>query len=191
MWTLISFYTPLYIPHANRLKASCDKFDIPHLIEALPCQGTWEENCAEKPNFILEKLNSLKTPVLWVDADAEILRPLGPFEGDFSTIINLDLSETHPSRVVSSVVYATQKALPIIERWAHISKTFGGKEWDQVALREALKNENAQPLPKEYSMIIDRLKEGDEPIIVHHQASRLMKKVINSEVSSSLTDFLT
>ncbi|MCH9614665.1 MAG: hypothetical protein SP1CHLAM54_13710 [Chlamydiia bacterium] len=190
MWTLISFYTPLYTPQANRLKTSCEKFNVPHLIEMLPCQGTWEENCALKPTFILEKLDQLKTPLLWVDADAEILRQPGPFEGDLSTIINLDLPETHPSRVGSGVVYLTPKARPIIEKWAAICKDFNGTEWDQVGLREALKNETATPLPKEYCMIDDRLIDGDNPIILHHQASRLLKKVIRGEVSPTLSTWL-
>lgn len=183
-WTLISFYTPLYKESAERLKASCVKFNVPFFIEERPSKSTWEANCCMKPNFIYEKLQELKSPVLWVDADAEIVRPLADsFPGEFSTVINLDLPLTHPSHVVSCVVYAEPGSLGLIEKWITLCDD---KEWDQVALKEALQGYDTSPLPREYSMIYDRLEKDDQPMIIHYQASRLTKKVISGEVAPFL-----
>lgn len=183
-WTLISFYTPLYKSVAERLKTSCVKFNVPYQIEERPSKATWEANCSIKPTFILETLQALQSPVLWVDADAELLRPpTYDFPEAFSTILNLDLPEDHPSRVGSGTIYIpySSESLTILKKWIALCDD---KEWDQVTLREAIKGHEVVPLPKDYATIADRLTDDDTPVIVHHQASRLMKKVISGEVAS-------
>jgi hypothetical protein len=184
-WTLISFYTPLYEPLAMRLKASCKKWNIPYYIAPLESQASWEENCSLKSRFVLETLERLKTPLLWVDADAEILQPLPFFfPYDLATVIHEELPHEHPSKVVSCVIYTsyTPKVIETLKKWIERCDAYGGKEWDQIALKEALVGVQVSPLPKEYSMIYDRLHKEDKPVILHYQASRLYKKVINGEV---------
>jgi len=170
---------------AARLQKSCDAWGIPYDIECVPDQGSWEENCCYKAEFILKKLLEHKKPVLWVDADAEIVQQLPEtFDGTFGTIINHDLDETHASKVISGVVYAEycEEAVLIIKKWIAICKVFDSKEWDQIALREALKDEKPLALPLSYYAVYDRVEEGDSPVIIHYQASRLLKKVCNNEI---------
>ncbi|MBP9841398.1 MAG: hypothetical protein KBC64_03105 [Simkaniaceae bacterium] len=189
-WTLISFYTPLYEPLAMRLRSSCEKWKVPHYIVPLDSEATWEENCSLKSRFVLETLEKFKSPLLWVDADAELIQPPPThFPHEFATVIHAELPEDHPSKVVSCVIYVTHTphTLSLLKKWIERCDAYGGKEWDQISLKEALLGENIPSLPKEFSMIYDRLEEGDEPIILHYQASRLYKKIINGEVAPFLT----
>ena len=172
-----------------KLKHSCEKWNVPYYIQPLESQASWEENCSLKSRFVLETLEKFKTPLLWVDADAELIEaPPHSFPYEFATVIHEELKENHPSKVVSCVIYTThtEKTLRIIHKWIERCDAYGGKEWDQIALKEALKNEIVDALPKEYSMIYDRLEEGDHPIILHYQASRLYKKIMNAEVAPFL-----
>lgn len=188
-WTLISFYTPLYEPLAARLKASCERWGIPYHIVPLKSESSWEKNCSLKSRFILDALQTFKTPLLWVDADAEVLQPLPrSFPYEFSTVIHKELSDDHPSKIVSCVIYLTytEKNLSLLKKWVDRCDAYGGNEWDQIALKEALQGEEIEALPQEYSMIYDRLKKNDRPIILHYQASRLYKKIISGEVAPFL-----
>lgn len=73
--TVLSFYTPNhpYPSLAVRLEASCKQFDLDHLVSEVDQAPTWVETVAQKPRFVLRWLESLDTPVLWVDADGEIV----------------------------------------------------------------------------------------------------------------------
>lgn len=76
MTTLISFYTKdwQYPQHAKRLKRECDALGIPSVIQELPSTGSYLKNTCLKPQFILDKLKELKSPVLWVDVDGSVLQ---------------------------------------------------------------------------------------------------------------------
>lgn len=75
---VISFYTnnAYYVKHAARLVAQCERLGYHHYIVNRKYGDNWLENCRKKPMFILEMLGKLNRPVLWVDVDCEILRPL-------------------------------------------------------------------------------------------------------------------
>lgn len=74
MTTLISFYTKdwKYPQYATALKMDCERLDVPYRIQELPTTGSYLKNTCLKPQFILDKLNELKSPVLWVDVDASL-----------------------------------------------------------------------------------------------------------------------
>ena len=73
--TIVSFYTPNweYPAYAARLRASCARLGLPHVIEELPDRGGWLANGWQKPAFILEKMEQVQRPLLWVDADNELV----------------------------------------------------------------------------------------------------------------------
>jgi hypothetical protein len=74
--TVVSFYTPdwKYSEYANKLRVNCELFKLPHYIVERPSTGDYVKNCNIKPSFILHALTKLKSPVLWIDADGELLR---------------------------------------------------------------------------------------------------------------------
>lgn len=65
-----------YRPHAERLRVDCEQVGIDHDIHLIP---PWSEDsqqhCCYKPTFILERLNALNEPLLWIDVDSRIRKP--------------------------------------------------------------------------------------------------------------------
>ncbi|HAB98582.1 MAG TPA: hypothetical protein DCE71_02020, partial [Parachlamydiales bacterium] len=53
---IISFYTQntIYEKEVEDLEASCQSLELAYYIEGRKDLGTWEENCCQKPLFILE-----------------------------------------------------------------------------------------------------------------------------------------
>ena len=74
--TVLSFFTANdpYPRMAARLEESCKKNALDYLISEVDPEPTWVETVAQKAAYILRWARSLERPVLWVDADAEILR---------------------------------------------------------------------------------------------------------------------
>lgn len=194
MPVVISFYTvnTPYEQEVMRLINSCERLDLEHCIEGRESKRSWEENCGVKPFYILEKLNQLKRPILWVDADGAFLK-MPSFDQfasfDFSVRIVDFLPKSHREKVISNTVFVnyTPQGLSIVERWG---KSFqrklknDPKIWDQEVLRDiVLKEKNAKilPMPLAYSKIYDldahRI-EQEKVIIEHYQASRLFKNFI-------------
>lgn len=73
-YTLISFYTNdwKYKKYADAMIQDCILFNIPYVIQEQNSLGSYHKNCVLKPKYILEKLNQLKSPVLWTDIDNKI-----------------------------------------------------------------------------------------------------------------------
>ncbi len=194
---VVSFYTldTPYEEEVQSLIASCKQFDIEHLIEGIPSTGSWEMNCAFKPLFLLKKLEELKRPLLWVDADAVFLQPhslLDVFYLDLGVRL-YDCPDDHPSRVVTATLFvnATEGGIELVKLWAHeclamLQEKERTKEvWDQDALRRVLLKAPYKSswgiLPNEYSIIAGHPEDErcPSPIIVQNQASRRFKKWIN------------
>jgi hypothetical protein len=197
---IISFYTldTPYEQEVLHLIDSCKQFSLPHHIKGVPSLGSWERNCAYKPTFILNTLNQLKKPVLWVDADAVFMK--APdftlfSDCDCALRINPKVPEDHPERIYSGTVFVnyTPHGLTLIEQWQtecqnrhHIAPLFlqlFGRDsyfWDHIALTDVLaKNKEAiiKNIPIAYCKIFD----GDtnvEAVIEHRQASRRFKHEI-------------
>lgn len=194
---VISFYTAgtPYEEEAKALMLSCKRWKLEHLVEARPSLGSWEKNCAQKPLFILEKLNEHKRPVLWTDADSIFLNApnFSAFHGcDFSVRLHPSLADDHPSKVVSNTIYVnyTKEAISLVEKWMqnclHELQDKGRKEefWDQTALRDAILSgtkAKVVEMPLAYCKIFDSDFFNIAPrdvILEHYQASRRFKKLI-------------
>lgn len=180
---VICFYTPNspYQQEATCLQTSCENFGIPFEIEPRPSRGSWEKNVAMKPAFILEKLRSSTTPLLWVDADAVFLQEpnFAPFlEADLA-VRYMELFQDRPEYAISAgtiFINQTSAAHQLIEKWV---KTCGDFPFaDQFSLFEVLKeNTSAKvlPLPISYCKIYDIdsfFINDDQVVIEHRQASR-------------------
>lgn len=197
--TIISFYTKNtpYESQIEGLLRSCEEFSLDVQVEGIDSAGTWEMNCAYKPLFILKMLQKIKKNVLWVDSDATFVRPLealAAFEGDIAVRAYPECPIDHISKIGSGTFYAnyTQASLELVKLWAELSlKELGRPDretefWDQVSLRDAVRLYDKPAivglLPLEYMKIFDHpihVKECLNPVIVHHQASRLFKKWIS------------
>jgi hypothetical protein len=190
---IISFYT-LNTPYqleVQNLIDSCKKFGLETDIEGVESFGSWELNCAYKPFFILKKLNELQRPVLWVDADGVFVREPSwqeAFEADLAVRQEL-VAEDHPSRVISSTVFARESSKSLLRLWCQMCQKMlldperEEEFWDQIALRDAIQASNAKvaSMPLAYAKIFDH--PGDRqsevvPVIEHYQASRRFKNLV-------------
>jgi hypothetical protein len=197
---IISFYT-LRTPYQQEvlhLMESIEKWGLEARIEGKESLGSWEHNCAYKPAFILQKLQQLKRPVLWVDADAVFCSP-PKWEDvpvcDLALRINSSLPRTHSSRILSGTLFVndTLKAKNLMIEWikactrelhalSQLKRIFGDgcSFWDQMALNEVLlrnKRASVRALPLSYCTIFD-LDRSKQVVIEHHQASRRFKQLI-------------
>lgn len=75
---LISFFAggPEYAEAAQRLRADCERLDMPHDIEELEVgpDEDWARICRLKVPFYLRKLEEHRRAVLWVDVDSRLRR---------------------------------------------------------------------------------------------------------------------
>lgn len=182
---IVSYYTAgtQYEQHAQRLIASLRRLNLPHLVVPVQSFGCWERNCSYKPSFILEMWQRLKTPIIWVDADATAhALPLRLADAAFDFAIN----KYYGWKFASGTLYFNQTpaALRLLQSWVaaanarpllfdQVTLTLG---WWRTAQETALRT---AWLPRAYTQIFDIPREpdsGEEPVFVHHQASRLEVK---------------
>lgn len=181
---IVSYYTPTYRLHAERLEASCHRFDLETEIVSIPSLGSWEANCCFKPTFLKHMLEKRKRPIMWVDSDGEFVKSPGfTCEKDYSAFIHEDLAEDHPSKLMSSTLIfnPTPATFALLDAWIEECATHKLKLWDQAALRNVRHLAENDPLPQSYVAFFDR--ENHDPHIIHHQASRLQKKILQGEVA--------
>jgi hypothetical protein len=177
---IVSFYTDdeIYLPAAERLRISLEKFNLTYEIVCCPKKGNWNANCLYKTEFIHTMLQHYyPLELIWMDADSEVLKYpelLGRIESDIAAVIN-------KQGVFASLIYFRNnyEVKKLIEAWIQANKNnpneFTG---DQINLERVLKDPEYkdtvtfQELPWEYSYIPDVMGGIDDPVIIQHQASR-------------------
>jgi len=187
----ISYYTPEYEMFAVRLKANLDRIKVPNDIRQKPSRGSWQSNCAYKPQYIEDMRAEHKaTPLLWIDADATLTK-FPEHINDLASNPDLDISvrtsntdPPHPwNRIMSGTVYfgITKRSAYLLKRWNEIC-TMNPRRWDQVSLAIAIeqgyKDGSAyilEPLPETYCAVCNKRQSDEQPVIIHWQASRTMK----------------
>ena len=122
---LISFYSDIednayYSNHASRIKSECKSLLIPYDIREKESLGTYQLNCLSKPAFILNMLEELNRPVLWVDIDSKLHKTLDIFDTfDSSTDMVLSTANGMLSGIKASPLYFgnTDNAKNFIRAW--------------------------------------------------------------------------
>lgn len=177
---VVSFYTKgtPYEDEARGLIESIERLgDVPYCVVGIDSAGSWEANCSLKPGFILQCLQELQRPVLWVDADARLFtRPAIPAAFDFAV-------HRHAGwEFASGTVYFAHndRAMALLQRWVDLCRQ-RPLIWDQMLLDQAWASHVATHdlvtgwLPESYTHIFDSTVEGagrEAPVITHYQASR-------------------
>ncbi len=199
---IISYFTrgTLYEKDAADLRQSCEQFGLEYAIEGIDCFGSWDHHCCFKPAFILQKLEEFKRPVVWVDADALIVKPPAFFqtlECDLAVRIDEEREKSDPAWLRTGTVFInyTKEGLKLTADWAALcqnalkTKPEGHEVWDQICLKALIQQgtkADIQSLPGSYCAIFDAREDQENPVILHYQASRLYKKFINGEVAPFL-----
>lgn len=202
----VSYYTldTGYEQEIKNLINSCEKLSLETDFVGIDSKGKWDQNCCYKPRFLLEMLEKHKRPIVWVDADAVILKkPLffDSLECDIALRIYEDLPLEHPSKLITGTLFLndTPAIKTLLELWetkcSQMLAENNKEVWDQIALKYVLLESgagvNITPLPDPYCAIYDKKKTlKNDAVILHYQASRLFKKVVNKEVAPFWEDHL-
>jgi hypothetical protein len=196
---IVSYYTKdtLYQLEVQNLIASCQKWSLDHHVEPISSLGSWERNCSYKPFFLMKKLQQLKRPLFWVDADAVFVQKpqwLDVFNKDLAVRVNEKWDDRHSSKVISGSIFvnATQGAAVLLKCWGQecidsfLNPERAQEVWGQVALRDVIlrgvRGAEVGSLPWGYVAIVGNPndeKEISDVVIAHYQASHRFKKIIN------------
>lgn len=180
-FTIVSAATDgLYRAEIQRLIDSARQHGLTVLDHDMENHGSWVANCKQKAYFIRRALNAGSGPVVWLDADAEIVAYPALFdtlEGDIA------YHRSDVGELLSGTLWfnRTETAMRIIEEWcAELNEEHGSnprEAWDQRCLDRALVRvpHTRTILPESYCHIFDK-PVTDPPVIVHHQASRRFKR---------------
>lgn len=186
----ISYYTmnTPYECDAGRLEMSFLNHNLDFCIYRVQNFRSWEKNCQYKAKVIRGALDDFKCPVVYTDIDSEVLKDPVLFNGldcDFASGY-IKYTKDMPTRRCSGLLSGTmffnynQKALDLLDRW--IEKNETNYEWDQRNLEHVLDKRKLDhyKLPDCYCKIFDsKWQKCDDPVILHHQKSRIYKRVIN------------
>ena len=179
---IVSFYTRKtpYEREIERLIQSCQRFDMEWYVEGREPQGSWHLNCCLKGPFVLECLHRFQRPVLWLDADAEVVSFPQWFAGaefDFGVYVGRQLNS-------GTAYFAySQPSLTLVERWAALCQR-RTRTLDQTLLHQAYRRTrrplNTCWLPQSYCKVFDApwQEPAQVPVILHHQASRRFRQTV-------------
>jgi hypothetical protein len=185
---VVSFFTKEYCDEALRLVSSLEEFDIDHDITGISSRGSWIANVNYKAEFCRDKLVQYKKPIVWIDCDAEVKSypVLFPELKDFFDIgLFYRNRENRPHELLSGTLYFnnTSTAMRILDLWVSMCRA-NSTSWDQRNLNRVIEEYGDSvkifEFPSSYVRIFDAedmLWDGD-PVILHHQASRRLKRIV-------------
>ena len=184
---VVSFWTPSYGPYGDKLEESLKRFGIRHSVLEMDSEMSgWSEAVSYKPKFILSCLE--KNPcqdILWVDADAEFKS-----KPDWSMIDGCDVawhkfkrSRNHEAEDLTGTMFFknTDAVKALVTSWHAVTpvfqKTFTP---EQDSLKVCFQHSTLahKDMPAEWVWIYDdfpTIYGSREPVIVHYQASRVMR----------------
>ena len=172
---IISFYTSDYRIIAERLIRSLQGYK--YTVEEIDDKGTWHANANYKPAFILNKLLEKKTPVLWLDADAEVVGDISYFD---TLSCDIGVHKYNNVEMLTSTVFFAfnTKVLCFIVDWMYECKNnpvdFYGDQRNFQKVLETI-DLNVEYIPAKYAKIYDLMKDVEDARVVQHQASRHYK----------------
>lgn len=129
---IVSFATDdeVYPAYLDRLRRSCDKAGLMCDLAVIPAQRR-ETACRSKPRFLLEKLEKHNQPIVWLDADALVMRPfdLPPGEWDVGLVPNTIRNRRRAYPMASFVVALrpTPGCVSFLKTWDYLCGWDGPK----------------------------------------------------------------
>lgn len=182
-YIIVSYFTikTPYAQEVDNLRKSLRQFGVKHEIQGAPNLGSWEKNCQYKAIFIREMLDQFSEDIVWVDADAVLMKEPVLFDS-----LEVDLAYhylPHREELLSGTLFLKNNAIvrTLVDDWIALNDT--NMEWDQKnlqALVEGHETLTTEILPAEYCKINKhRIQVAHDPVITHYQASRRFKRLIN------------
>ena len=141
---VISFYSDIddktyYSDHARRLVVQLANFGIPNDIRQKQSLGSYQKNCLSKPQFIYQLLIEKQKPVVWLDIDSDVRKPLSVFdrfEGNTDLVVSCSTNKLHAAKASPIYFAFNSKALEFLQHWNFMTRQManGGKWFDHEAL---------------------------------------------------------
>ncbi len=196
----ISYFTPEYHRHAQRLISSLNTYELEHEVMPIEGFGKWKLNCLHKAEFIRTTIQAFERPVVWVDADAELMKYPGLFHLMINAKIDHSAHDTFQWPGHRKIEYLsgtmffnyTPKVLEMLDRVVEVMSEgsynyAGDQEYFGLINKEfcGLYPETKwrfTTLPRSYCQIENapRMK-GVDDVILHHQASRTLRHRIGKK----------
>ena len=124
---LVSFFAdvddkPYYSDHAKRFIKNCRDLGIPSIVRELQSKGNYRLNCLSKPRFIMQMMQEINSPFVWMDIDSIIHKPLNVFD---DLVASCDIAFAFPKvPTKEDNSMSLPKASPIF-----VNNTAAGKEF--------------------------------------------------------------
>lgn len=180
-----------YEQEAAKLQASLEHHGLRYDIQGYESRGSWLANCHYIPIFCRAMLEKYPhESVVYLDADAKVERfPALLFQieaegrDDFA-VYHLP-REKRWNELLDGTMYFrnTPASRKLVDDWiAQDAREFLNGKWEQKVLEELLPRAKIKwrALPCEYCFIFDNKiqmrQSTDDPVIVHYQASRRLRK---------------
>lgn len=185
-----SYYTHEYHDAAMRLQRSCTLFELDLILVSMDSQGSWVRNCSRKPIFLAEVFHRYLCDgdyraVVWVDADAEVKQyPQWIFDHAHDTGYAVARHMRDGKELLSGTLmfWNNLRSRNLLEAWGRACLN-DPLVWDQRKLHQVLHRYphvfKSLDLPATYVQIFDTMRDAGEPVILHHQASRQLRRVVN------------
>lgn len=198
---IVSYSTldSLYEEEIKDLILSCKSLNLEYSIDNINTFGSWEKNCCYKPKFILEKLLTYKKPLLWVDADAIIIKkPIidNFLNDDFAFRFKYD-EKNNKKSIRSGTIFInfTNQAINFLKAWdLECQKELNDQNkmhevWDERCLFKLIHDGKLKisfsELSIGYCKIFDKYNDkvdDENTYILQFQASRVYKNFINNNI---------
>ena len=185
----VTAYTPEYDELAARLLGTLARFRMASFAMPLRSTGDWRMNTFLKPRALCNAMMAFPTnPIVWVDADAEVVSSPGRFFQELAEA-DVDVACHHfvtkrGTEHLSGTLYLgpTERRARFLSAWVDMleqhSHSYKGDQ-DAIADAAMVAGVDLYDLPRPYCQIFDAPRvEGQPDVIVHHQASRQMKRKV-------------
>lgn len=141
---VISFYSDIdgktyYSDHAKRLTEQLTRLGVPHDIREKQSLGSYQKNCLSKPQFIYQLLVEKQQPVVWLDIDSDVRKPLNVFDmfkGNTDIVVSCSTNKLHAAKASPIYFDFNSKALEFLQHWSFMARQMAknGQWFDHEAL---------------------------------------------------------
>ncbi|WP_135502449.1 hypothetical protein [Roseovarius aestuariivivens] len=147
--TIVAFHTDdeIYRNEANRFAKRLDELNLKYHLETVPPRRDWVENCAMKPEFLLDMRRKLEGPLLYLDVDCYVhTEPwtyLSQYDCDLACYVHPD------GELISATLLLgdTEVCRELLLQWVQKQKA-DPKKWDQRVLQDLVEADEASETPK-------------------------------------------
>lgn len=164
-YTVDSHLGDYYKQASKNLSRSCIDHDIQHVIYPLRAAKDWFEGCSLKPTVIAHALKTYQRPILWLDADAVVLKYPSLLE---TLKANIALHVGAGGHWLSGTLFVTPAALTFVQQWQQATDP---KVADEITLLHLHRKTHNRPtmerLPNTYNCVVHSASDTSDTVIGH------------------------